>query len=307
MNWLMTLCAESIYIIENFMIIFAFVALLEYKGKHLKTSIVGQVLFIYLFQKVSTPLSIALTGENKCSVIANILMLVMITVILYRGTFWRRTFAILIYLGPALLAEALAWPLIHKIIMRIEGFDAVYQVIYSVTEYRNLATILCGQIILILWVMMLLLWKVFMDNWWIKEYLLFIIIPIYQLIIFLIYYNSCERIDVSSIVIGWFLYIFGIGIDVAILYLITSMLKRIKLEKELSELYQKRKKELDYYVQVNEHMENVRELRHEFANQLQVIYGLMEEKDTDKVKMMLDAMHKNMELIFADVKDEVNA
>ena len=54
-------------------------------------------------------------------------------------------------------------------------------------------------------------------------------------------------------------------------------------------------------------MENVRELRHEFANQLQVIYGLMEEKDTDKVRVMLDASQQNMEHIFADVKDEVSA
>lgn len=305
MNWLMTVCAESIYIIENFMIVLAFVILMKYKGKHLKISVIGQVLFIYLFQKISTPLSIALTGENSLSVIANILVEVIISIIFYKGTFWRRTFAIISYLLPALLSEALVWPLIHKIIMRIEGIDATYQMIYEVVEYRNLATILCGQIILILWVMMLLLWRVTIDNKWIKEYLLFMIIPVYQLVIFFIYYNSCEKINVPSIVTGWFLYIFGIGIDVAILYLVSGMLKRVRLEKELSELYQKRKEELEYYVQVNGHMENVRELRHEFANQLQVIYGLMEEKDTDKVRMMLDAIHENMEHVFADVSDEV--
>ena len=51
MDFLMTLCAESIYIIENFLIVFGYLVFMEYKGNHLKRDVVIQVLFIYLFQK----------------------------------------------------------------------------------------------------------------------------------------------------------------------------------------------------------------------------------------------------------------
>ena len=304
MDFLMTLCAESIYIIENFLIVFGYLVFMEYKGKHLKRDIVFQVFFIYFFQKISTPLSLYLTGTNVFSVLANIIMMTILTFVFYRGGLWRRFFGIIMYLGPALLAELLVWPSIHNIIERIEGADAAYQIIYSIREYRNLAIILCGQIILVLWVIVLLVWKICEEKRWMKEYILFLVIPIYQLIIFLVYYNGCEKIDVPSIVVGWLLYLFGILIDVAILYLITGMIKKMKLEKELSALYKKRTEELDYYMQVNNHMEEVRELRHEFANQLQVIYGLLEEEDTDKVIRMLDATNKYVESKFEVVKGE---
>lgn len=298
MDFLMTLCAESIYIIENFLIVFGYLVFMEYKGNHLKRDVVVQVLFIYLFQKASTTLSLFLTGINVYGVISNIIMMTVLTFIFYRGGLWRRFFGIIMYLGPALLAELLSWPLIHNIIERIEGADAIYQIIYSVREYRNLAIILCGQIILVLWVIVLLVWKICEEKRWLKEYILFLVIPIYQLIIFLVYYNGCEKIDVSSIVVGWLLYLFGILIDMAILYLITGMIKKMKLEKELDALYKKRKEELNYYMQVNNHMEEVRELRHEFANQLQVIYGLLEEENTDKVMRMLNATNEYVESKF---------
>ncbi len=302
MNWMMTICAESLYIIENFLIVFGCCAILEYKGKRIKLSIIMQVLAVYFFQKISTPISFFFTGDIMLSLPLNILMMFGISIIFYKGSFGKKIFAISMYLVPALTAEVLVQPLIYDIIMRIEGKETGYQIVYSVPEYRYLAIILCGQFILILWVLMLLFWKIFMENRWIKEYLLFIIIPIYQFIIFMVYYYSCETIDAKSILTGWFIYMFGIVIDVASLYLISGMLKRIRMEKELSELYQKRKEELDYYMQINGHMENVRELRHEFANQLQVIYGLMEEKDTAKVRRMLDAIYQNMEHTFIDME-----
>lgn len=164
--------------------------------------------------------------------------------------------------------------------------------------FKNFLFIFCGQIILILWAIALLLWKVCAEKRWFKEYFLFIIIPVYQMIIFMVYYSSCETIDAASIMIGWFLYLFGLFIDGAIWYLISGMVKKIQMEKELRELYQKRQEELAYYMMVNSHMEEVRQLRHEFANQLQVIYGLLEVEDADKVKEMLDATYRNIESKF---------
>lgn len=295
MEWLMTICAESIYIFENFLIIFGFWALMEPRSKRPRLSACLQVIFIYLFQKVSTYLSFYFTEASVFSVIANVIMMLTVSYVYYKGPFWKRLLSIAIYLVPAFCSEAIAWPLTHQMLIRTKGFDLAKADVFGTTIYRNLAIIFCGQIILILWAIALLLWKVCAEKRWIKEYFLFIVIPVYQMIIFMVYYSSCETIDIVSIIIGWFLYLFGLFIDGAILYLISGMVKKMQMEKELRELYQKRKEELTYYMMVNSHIEEVRQMRHEFANQLQVIYGLLEVEDEGKVKEMLDAICGNIE------------
>lgn len=295
MEWLMTICAESIYIFENFLIIFGFWALMEPRSKRPRLSACFQVIFIYLFQKVSTYLSFYFTDASVFSVIANVIMMLTVSYVYYKGPFWKRLLSIAIYLVPAFCSEAIAWPLTHQMLIRTKGFDLAKADVFGTTIYRNLAIIFCGQIILILWAIALLLWKVCAEKRWIKEYFLFIVIPVYQMIIFMVYYSSCDKIDIASIIIGWFLYLFGLFIDGAILYLISGMVKKMQMEKELRELYQKRQEELTYYMMVNSHIEEVRQMRHEYANQLQVIYGLLEVEDEGKVKEMLDAICGNIE------------
>ena len=56
--------------------------------------------------------------------------------------------------------------------------------------------------------------------------------------------------------------------------------------------------ELAYYMMINDKMEQTRFLRHEFANQMQVIYGLLETKDTEKVKQLLDRTKEKVEQTF---------
>ena len=298
MERLMTICAESTYIFENFLIVFDFWALMEPRSKRPGLSACLQVIFIYLFQKVSTFLSFYFTEASVFSVTANIIMMLAVSYVCYKGAFWKRLLSIGMYLVPAFSAEAIAWPLTHQILIRTEGFDLAKADVFGTTIYRNLAIIFCGQIILILWAVALLFWKVCAEKRWIKEYFLFIVIPVYQMIIFMVYYSSCKTIDVASIIIGWFLYLFGLIIDGAILYLVSGMVKKMQMEKELRELYQKRQEELSYYMMVNSHVEEVRQLRHEFANQLQVIYGLLEVEDAGKVKEMLDATYRNIESKF---------
>ena len=295
MEWLMTICAESTYIFENFLIIFGFCALMEPKSKRPVRSIFVQVLFIYLFQKVSAFLSFYFTNASVFSVTANVIMMLAVSYVFYKGALWKRFLSIAMYLVPAFSSEAIAWPLTYQMLTRTEGVDLAKADVFGVTIYRNLAIIFCGQIILILWAIALLLWKVCAEKRWIKEFFLFIVIPVYQMIIFMVYYSSCETIDIASIIIGWFLYLFGFFIDGAILYLISGMVKKMQMEKELRELYRKRQEELTYYMMVNSHIEEVRQMRHEFANQLQVMYGLLEVEDEGKVKEMLDAICGNIE------------
>ncbi len=307
MDLLMTVFAESLFIFENFLVFFGFEVLMEYKGKRPWIGVLFQVFFIYLFQRISSPIVLNFTGVRIYGMVANLIMLIIVTCFFYRGSIRNRIFATSMYVVPAWCAEFLTWPLVEAIILQTGREKISVVEAYSITEYRNLAIILCGQILLILWGISLLIWKIVVDRNWIREYMILAFIPVYKFVIFVVYYSSCETISSASILTGWLIYLFGTLIDAVILYLVTGILKKIYAERELSQVYQKRQEELEYYVQINEYMENVRQLRHEFANQLQVIYGLMEEKNMEKVRGMLEATHKNMENIFGKVQeDKVN-
>ena len=78
--------------------------------------------------------------------------------------------------------------------------------------------------------------KGFADRFWIKEYLLYIMVPFYQLILFFIYYRNCGKIADKELTAGVLLVSFSLVIDFSIIYLVNGMLKKIQLEKEVTAL-----------------------------------------------------------------------
>ena len=144
----------------------------------------------------------------------------------------------------------------------------------------------------------MLIWKLIEERRLIKECVLYLTLPMYQIVILIIYYSFCGEIRFENIMIGWLLFIFGIFIDVSVIYLINGIFTKLKVEREISKLQEKRQEELAYYMMVNGKMEQTRFLRHEFANQMQIIYGLLETKDAAKVRQMLDKTKEKMEQTF---------
>jgi len=218
--------------------------------------------------------------------------------ICYKGNITKKIGVYFIYMGPALVSELTAYNLLHMIATRNKIPVATLASFFQTDEYRNLGVILCGQLLLALWGTLVLLVKMFTEHRMVKECILYLTLPIYQILIFIIYYSFCGKIHFENVMIGWLLFLFGIIIDVSVIYLINGIFKKLKVEREISEVQEKRQEELAYYMMVNDKLEQSRFLRHEFANQMQVIYGLLETKDTEKVKQMLDKTREKVEQTF---------
>lgn len=302
---LILVCRELVYILENIILFYNFYIILEYKGKYRGLGMVLQIFALYLFERPLQYICLMLTQNVVLSIASNFAFLFSLNFFLYRGKIKERVWAILLYVGPAYMAELTTYPLLKWIALRRGDIrDVSYIALNFSDEYNQLGVILCGQILIIYWGFMLLLWKVFVTKSWVKEYFMFLIIPIYQGCLFFVYYSGCAEINNERIAAGFTLLLFGVFVNAMIIYLINGILKKIIAEKELKQIQLERQKELEYYQSVNVHMEQVRGVRHEFANQLQVIYRLLEEKDEQKTRKMLDAAYENLETAFRETYEE---
>jgi len=115
---LMLLCSESIYLIESCMVILGYVFLMEYRWKHLKLGILVQVLFIYVFQKMTLNISIFFTGSTGVGIIINAMVGLSVGCICYKGAIIKKVAVYFIYMGPALISELIAYNLLYMITMR---------------------------------------------------------------------------------------------------------------------------------------------------------------------------------------------
>jgi len=295
---LMTFAGDSMKCIEALTIFLGFVLLTEYKGKNKTLGFMGPGLFFYVFHVIALQISLYLSGSAQMSTIINFLMIFIIGLVCYKGSVLRKIAAFALYVVPALIAEFATYALMPGIDKNSADMDVSVTMYVNSSEYRNVMITICGQIFLVIWLVFILIWKIIEERRMIKECVLYLILPVYQLFIVYIYYSFCGEIRFENVITGWFLFVFGVVIDVSVIYLINGIFRKLKVEHEISEVQEKRQEELAYYMMVNDKLEQSRFLRHEFANQMQVIYGLLETKDTEKVKQMLDRTREKVEQTF---------
>ena len=304
-NGIMSLCSDSIKLVESIFIFTGYALLLKYRGRNIRKGVLLQAVLYYFFQKITLELSLMIAGTSQKSSIINVVVALIIGSICYKGSWDRKIVALLLYVVPALAAELGTYALLPE--MDSSGMDAsvVMEKYVNIIEYRSVAITLSAQLFLIFWGLIIVIWKIYIERRWIKECILYLMLPIYQMFIFIVYYSFCGEVRMENVVAGVFLFLFGIIIDVSVIYLINGIFKKLKVEREISEVQEKRQEELAYYMMVNDKLEQSRFLRHEFSNQMQVIYGLLETKDTEKVKQMLDRTRAKVEQTFGENKDQV--
>lgn len=118
-------------------------------------------------------------------------------------------------------------------------------------------------------------------------------VPLLQLLFFLLLFG-----DGYGTWLKWLFLLLLACIDAAVCVILRER-KRIEEKKqEMSALYQKRKQEMEYYEKVTEYLQHMSYVRHEFANQVQVVTDMMEHGgDTSEIRGMLDKMDKNLKSI----------
>ncbi len=88
---------------------------------------------------------------------------------------------------------------------------------------------------------------------------------------------------------------FSTVLNFVVLYLLEGIFKKLDREEELQALEWQRRQEYDWYEKDSRYVEEMSMLRHDFANQLQTVYAMMEEpENAEKVKTMLQDMEKGI-------------
>lgn len=115
-------------------------------------------------------------------------------------------------------------------------------------------------------------------------------VPVLQIIFFLLLFS-----DGYETWMRWLYLLILIGVDLAVCIVLKERKNVREKRKKVSVLYQQREKELAYYEHVTEYLHQMSMIRHEFANQMQVVYDMLENNaDGDEIHRMLDQMNENL-------------
>ncbi len=108
-------------------------------------------------------------------------------------------------------------------------------------------------------------------------YVIIGILVIYQIVLLGILISSYQEITMSVVLFGAVFFLGGIVIDCVVFYVSRRIQKKLEMDEKLKELYLYREKEMTLYKNIQSQMEQLREKRHEFANQIQTAYIMMEQ------------------------------
>lgn len=109
------------------------------------------------------------------------------------------------------------------------------------------------------------------------------------------YYDACRGYTANVAYLGMGITVMGMAIDLIIMYFIENMKKKVEAEERYSQLYAQRQYELNYYKMTNQYLEEMRVVRHEFQNQLQTAYIMMEQgQQKEKIHQILERANQQL-------------
>lgn len=123
----------------------------------------------------------------------------------------------------------------------------------------------------------------------------FLLIPIYQVFLMGAFFQLCSDFSERGAAIGLVMGIFNVMLDGVVLYLLDGIFRKMDREAELLKLEELRRREYEFYASDSSFVEEMRLIRHDFSNQLQAMYGMLDDPDSaDRVKRMLEEMQKRL-------------
>lgn len=199
-------------------------------------------------------------------------MVFIITSIFFQGAVWKKILITVIYDFIIFLLEFIA--LIYlKIFLKGTFQDDVLMrtpKFYATATFNNML-----YFIFVLFAV--ILWKYFIDKEKGKRLLLFLAISIYQLILTGIFVSFSIDYSVAVMWLGLLMVIMNFAIDLIVFFFIKQLEKKQIMEAELVQLYNLRNHELEQYKSIEEQLKTLRKQRHEFANQIQTAYMMIEQ------------------------------
>lgn len=189
--------------------------------------------------------------------------------ILYQGKRRYHLLAVIIMDLTSTLAEVGG-------ILIVMNFTSInYDEFAQYTPTFFVCAIFCNTFLAMLIMIELTIFKAFTKRVNFRYLILYILVPIYQLILLVVYYQNIIELSAKVMWWGLLMLIFGILIDIFMVHTVDTMLEKITVEKELSRLYEQRQMEFAYYESTQTYLDRMSVIRHEFNNRIQTIYSIL--------------------------------
>lgn len=163
-------------------------------------------------------------------------------------------------------------------------------------SYENgVAVIIVMMCILVLFMLAAAVYRSRCKSSYIRETLLILIIPVYQLILVLCFFFACLERTFSVLLFGMMMVVFSWAIDIVVVQSLDKLEEKRQLEKRLAQLYVQRQTELDYYELNRTNVEKMKRVKAELLEQLSEAESLIEtRKGFTEVRTVLDEAYQKM-------------
>lgn len=185
--------------------------------------------------------------------------------------------------------------LLAEMLLKAMGTTVMYVEEHLYSESAMQGIIFMNIIGYILNFYFVLFWKRLVEHFRMQYMLLYMVVPAYHLLLLILFFERSKVFDAATAAIGLSMMLMGMGIHVMIIYLLQKMEQKVEVEERLSELYRQRQYEQEYYQMNREHLEQMREIRHDFINQIQTAYLLIQNgKGKEHAKELLDQASREL-------------
>lgn len=120
---------------------------------------------------------------------------------------------------------------------------------------------------------------------------------LYQMTLLGTFISSYKKLSIGMILLCIFFIATGLVIDGIVFYVSHSIQKKLEMDEELKELYRLREQETTLYKNIQLQLEQLREQRHEFSNQIQTAYIMIEQgASTEMLEKYLEELEECCQL-----------
>lgn len=134
--------------------------------------------------------------------------------------------------------------------------------------------------------------KVFLHQIRGRELVFYMMLPVYQFLLLFLYLAGCPEVEAATVYVGTWMLVMSLFVCFLFLFAVDTLIGRIQARESLLQLQEKRQRELDYYRKVQENLNDLRTMKHDFANQLQTVHALLRSgAGRERIVELLDAFH----------------
>lgn len=241
--------------------------------------------FMILLRIVIEQLS--LVGNSNALIVINIFY-IGFHIVLFSGNLAKRVGVTILLFALELVGELTAVAISSGMGLDYTGADQFYASIMAYMFYNTL--------------MMFGVWIVFIKKKWTRRISLFLLFPVYQFFVLGLYLLMKDIPLINRVVVGALATGFNIWMVITVINVFQGMMERIETEEHLEMLSKQMQYELQYYKNIEHRIEEMRDIRHDFLNQVQASLLLVQAGEHDKTVVS----QQRFEGIVEDAKTVLN-